>query len=219
MTKRLLEPDTLPALFLSLPLELQQLVCDSLHVFDRYRLSRTSRHFQSLMPESDTVDWLTEQRCRPCGSTDFFHKCPSHKQGLYCPVKDRCIVKKKLDVFNECLIYVREMRYTVRLLYNERENSFLFRTAAKFDPYWGLPMGIAEHDLFQLMGDNVLAYAPVVDFLRAQLTYTNWMNHEHGVSSSIFRINQYDGRVNLYLDKTWITTDLFYHDHFLPVLK
>jgi hypothetical protein len=171
MTKRLLDSASVPAFFLSLPLELQQLVCDSLHVFDRYRLSRTSRHFQRLMPESSTVVWLTEQRCRPCGSTDFYHKCPSHRHGLYCPVRDRCVVKKRLDIVNEYSFYVREMRHSVRLLYNEHKNSFLFRTATKFDVYWGMPLGIAETDLFQLMGASILAYAPDVDFLRAQLIF------------------------------------------------
>jgi hypothetical protein len=119
-----------------------------LHVHARFLLARTSRHFQRLIVEPATVYWTVIQRCHPCGSLERLHECQ-------CPKRDIGYVKPgKLRVYGTP-IFNREVTHSVCLLYSEKQNDFVFRTAAKFSFHWAYEEDVS--DLFAIHGHNSIS--------------------------------------------------------------
>ncbi len=152
MAKREAEPSQIQAFFTDLPCDVQLLVSDCLHVFDRFRLSLVSSHFRRLIPEPAAVIWRVNQWCRPCGSLDYLHSC--HPPDV-CPIAGSCIVRSTY-----LRHHVRQVVYPARLMYNQRRNQFVIRTATKLSFNWYPRMKRdIETDLFELTpSGNVVCY-------------------------------------------------------------
>jgi hypothetical protein len=137
-----------------LPVEMQLFVCDRLHVFDRFRLSRTCRHFSAIIPTPQLVEWIVDQRCRPCGSLFEVHQCHSG----WCYVSDSWIIKKRTLTPRGDFAYFREMKYSVRLFYSEEWNSFVFHTAEKLNSHCIFNTSLFyESDLFAITDSGAVA--------------------------------------------------------------
>ncbi len=161
MMKRLAEATSAATAFLSaLPSDVHSVVGDCLlNVFDRYRLSRTCHYFARIFTNAASVQWIVNLRCNPCGSYEFPCQCQDEK----------C----KPGIYGIPYLTSFELQtLTVRLLYDEKTDSFVFRNA---EPHaYAFWMSDGKSDIFQIRDGTDRVYLRFDN----QWAYTNLFFHD-----------------------------------------